>query len=141
MGRVVRMAEHAFGWPLPMLSFSEVHLPDPGKDTTIRTLRRIGVDESGFARHEWTVARILNMRTFAASAGVFMAPTRLLITFAAINSVLYGVAWLLVFAVLIGVPRTIRRALRRRAGRCVKCGYDLRAGTSPVCPECGRMRC
>lgn len=32
---------------------------------------------------------------------------------------------------------SLRRARRRRRGQCPRCAYDLRASTSPVCPECG----
>ncbi len=30
-----------------------------------------------------------------------------------------------------------RRALRRRKGLCVNCGYDLTGNVSGICPECG----
>ncbi len=30
-----------------------------------------------------------------------------------------------------------RKRLRRQAGLCVKCGYDLRGNVRPGCPECG----
>ena len=33
--------------------------------------------------------------------------------------------------------RRVRAARRRRAGRCLACGYDLTANASGVCPECG----
>ena len=34
--------------------------------------------------------------------------------------------------------RIARRELRRRARRCMGCGYDLTGNTSGVCPECGK---
>src|SRR5262249_19045849 len=52
----------------------------------------------------------------------------------AINTVFYAVVlwglWL--------VPGFVRRRIRVRRGRCAKCGYDLRASTTGVCPECGK---
>jgi len=44
---------------------------------------------------------------------------------------LFPVLWL----IFIGRP-TWRRFRRRRLGRCIQCGYDLRASTAG-CPECG----
>jgi len=60
------------------------------------------------------------------------------------NFRLLGVKWWVIVLALSPVPlRRMWQALRRRrwerSGRCVGCGYDLRA--SPTrCPECGRMR-
>ncbi len=52
---------------------------------------------------------------------------------------------LIVFAALLATYPTIafirgpvRRRRRRRAGLCIKCGYDLTGNESGVCPECGR---
>lgn len=46
-----------------------------------------------------------------------------------------------VFGMLIGVvwwgPGILRRTIRRRRGRCVKCGYSLRGSSGVTCPECG----
>jgi hypothetical protein len=51
----------------------------------------------------------------------------------AINTVFYAaVLW-----VLLALPGAVRRFVRRRRGRCTRCGYDLRATTTGVCPECG----
>ncbi|UYV13698.1 MAG: hypothetical protein NCW75_05290 [Phycisphaera sp.] len=48
-----------------------------------------------------------------------------------------GVYALLLFA-LVRTPRVLRRALRRRGGRCVGCGYDRAVLDRGVaCPECG----
>jgi hypothetical protein len=51
-----------------------------------------------------------------------------------LNTAVYG---LLLFALVRGV-RVSRRAVRRRRGRCERCGYD-RAGLDlgAACPECG----
>ena len=49
----------------------------------------------------------------------------------AINTIFY--------AVILWLPFTafkLRRYLRAKRGRCIKCGYDLRE-TSGGCPECG----
>ena len=51
----------------------------------------------------------------------------------AINTILYAaLLWLLTLG-----PFTLRRVLRRKRGRCIKCGYDLRGAEHEVCPECG----
>jgi hypothetical protein len=52
----------------------------------------------------------------------------------ALNTIFYAaIAW-----GLWQIPGAIRRRSRRRAGRCVRCGYD-RTGLAPEapCPECG----
>ena len=51
-----------------------------------------------------------------------------------INTLFYGVIlWLLWSA-----PFATRRRIRKRRGRCVKCGYDLTGAGHVVCPECGK---
>jgi hypothetical protein len=51
----------------------------------------------------------------------------------ALNTIFFGaVWWAIFFAGSLG-----RRALRVRAGRCLRCGYDLTGNTSGICPECG----
>ena len=54
----------------------------------------------------------------------------------AMNTLFYAViVW-----VLWSSPFAARRFIRRKRGRCIKCGYDLRGssgGGGEVCPECG----
>ena len=137
-GPVVRTCEHAFGWPWPMLSFTEVHLPDAGKDITINALRSIGVDVRSLHRHEWTVEKQLDLEIVAAGAGTVWAPTRVLPAYALANSAAYGASWFALLAVLVGGPRWMRGVVRRRRGKCARCGYDLRGTGGAACPECGK---
>jgi hypothetical protein len=53
-----------------------------------------------------------------------------------LNVVMYGTAVFLLWA----GPGAIRRSVRKRRGRCVRCGYDLRGlpDAEAKCPECGR---
>ena len=55
----------------------------------------------------------------------------------AVNTLCYGAILWLVLAVL---PATLRRHFRRKRGRCLKCGYDLRGDLDKGCPECGWKR-
>ncbi|GEM_PF-2440264 len=50
-----------------------------------------------------------------------------------LNTLIYAPA---AFVLLSGAS-WFHRHLRRRAGRCVNCNYDLRATTTGTCPECG----
>ena len=62
-----------------------------------------------------------------------------------INTLFYAAIW---FGVFFGVG-FVKRAIRKKRGRCVKCGYDLRGqrhqateasrdqGHAVGCPECG----
>jgi hypothetical protein len=57
----------------------------------------------------------------------------------AFNTLFYtAILWL-----LIAGPFVLRRLIRRRRGRCPRCGYDLRGATPGAgggCPECGWNR-
>ncbi len=52
----------------------------------------------------------------------------------ALDAIIYAVAlW-----TLSSMPFVLRRLIRRRRGRCIHCGYDLRGTLSQGCPECGK---
>ncbi len=60
-------------------------------------------------------------------------PLQLLWVGFVINTIFYAaVVWLLMLG-----PFTARRIVRRRRGRCIRCGYDLRGTEHEACPECG----
>ncbi len=50
----------------------------------------------------------------------------------AINTIFYAALLWLPFA-----PFQLRRYVRVKRGRCIKCGYDLRGAEHEQCPECG----
>lgn len=51
------------------------------------------------------------------------------------NSAIYGGAW---WGLLLGLGK-LEGWRRKRAGRCVKCLYDLREIQADACPECGEV--
>lgn len=53
-----------------------------------------------------------------------------------IDTLFYGAMWF----ILIFVPGAAKRYIRRKGGRCPRCGYDLRGKLKDGCPECSWMR-
>jgi len=53
-----------------------------------------------------------------------------------VNTLFYAAIW---FGIFFGVA-TLRRFVRKKRGRCVKCSYDLRGEFEIGCPECGWNR-
>ena len=54
----------------------------------------------------------------------------------AINTVFYAAILAILWLLALG-PFTLRRAIRRKRGHCIKCGYDLGHADHRACPECG----
>jgi hypothetical protein len=77
----------------------------------------------------------LRHRRTAGGAGMFL-PARPLWGALAIDTVAYAAA----LAVLGSVVTVVRGVVRRRRGRCPRCGYALRPGGLLVCPECAWCR-
>jgi hypothetical protein len=114
--------EYAYaGWPVPAFR----HPP----------LRFAGA--TGLSEFEAAAEHVSDLATTSDLPAVFQAkPYRVLTTsllplgFAA-NTLLSAAA----AGVLVVAPGALRRARRRRSGRCVACGYPLPG--SSRCPECG----
>jgi len=53
-----------------------------------------------------------------------------------VNTLFYAAIW---FGIFFGVA-ALRRFIRKKRGRCVKCSYDLRGQFDKGCPECGWRR-
>jgi len=66
-------------------------------------------------------------------------PTRPILAGFALNTMIYGVVWLLLRYTTRLLPWAWR-ARRRRRGHCVRCGYDLLGDLASGCPECGWRR-
>jgi len=48
-----------------------------------------------------------------------------------------SVFYALILFPIVRAPSVLRRLIRRKRGRCPKCGYDLRGQHDAGCPECG----
>ena len=115
------------GWPLPC--FVAVHgtYPPNAHVAGGKTLRGLDLDSTDAP--EW-----LRPASGVSGWGYTILPT----------SVQWGpfslnlAAWTAAAFSILNIPaiwRTQRRAMRRRAGHCTECGYDIHG--VPLCPECG----
>ena len=87
-------------------------------------------------------SRWLNRQaTFVDINGLYVIPLRPTWPGFAINTIFYA-AIVAILWVLWSSPFVVRRIIRRKRGRCIKCGYDLRgtSGGEGGCPECGWRR-
>lgn len=115
-------SDTAFGWPAPCLwyqvtaGFNRVTM-----STTNDTLR----------------GGILLRGSPESRAGTFRAlPLRPIWWGLSLNTLVFAMLW----GLLLLAPPAARRAIRRRRGRCPRCGYDLAGQSAPGCPECGAGR-
>ena len=87
---------------------------------------------------EWIISESSGRRgrTFAAGLQIGPAsilPLRPLWLGFTVNTLFYAaILWTLFVA-----PFATRRLIRKRRGKCVRCGYDLTGMEHEVCPECG----
>ena len=113
----------AQGWPLRMLWYAEYWSGRPVMDTFVRRTAALNQRFTyDLATAPKAGSRLLGLRPLWAGVGG--------------NVLAFSVAWW----VLLAAPNLsgrVRRALRRRRGRCEACGYDLN-GSPGRCPECGR---
>ena len=116
------LVEQAAGWPLLALQspYRWTFIPSDGWTTQVELLGP-GIVVSTDRKH-----KIIGLP--------FVLPLRPIWPGFAINTMFYvALLWLLTLG-----PFTARRMIRRKRGRCIKCGYDLRGTEHEVCPECGK---
>ncbi len=115
------------GWPLPML------VGITGFEATS--------DGSSYQQTEFE-SRLVTIDAFKRAPPIGGQPVALSLPFGVIapaaiaNTLFYAVSW---FALITGIE-LLRSLHRHMAGRCVRCGYDLRRVAGATCPECGRTK-
>lgn len=115
------------GWPIPMLQSMG------GYEHTFAAsgLQKTDVDEGQIKIDALKRAPLVGWQPVALSLPIGVIPLATLT-----NTTLFAISW---FALITGLE--LLRSLRRRlAGRCTRCGYDLREASSKTCPECGRTK-
>ncbi len=111
------VAEVGAGWPLKCLGYR------------VRVLEPDNVDSA--IAYDWGLPVERGLNDPLDNLGKIL-PLRPLWPGFAINTVFYALILLVPFA-----PFTLRCFIRRKRGRCINCGYDLRGAEHEVCPECG----
>jgi len=126
LGRTGSVTEFAAGWPLLAVCCTyPIEFPaDPNNWGPPPPSYNVGLG-GGIAMGEWPDSDVGQIPTVLPYSPIW--PGLLA------NTAIYGSAW---WAMLFG-PGMLIRWRRRRAGRCAKCGYDLRGSASDACPACG----
>lgn len=142
--REERMVD-ARGWPL--LAFrSETDLLGPTTPPTLKVLTGNSAPRSPGPRSAYGVTQLNLTGTVALStpaAGIDVRPplpTRPIWLGLAIDTLVFGTAWLVLWATLTIPRRFVRDLARLRRGACIACGYDLNYDFPKGCPECGWRR-
>lgn len=119
------------GWPARSLMGEKIvaMAGEVGKPSTV-----VGI------RYEWAWGACATGGSSYLDWKPRMLPLRPMWPGFAINTLLYAlIAWLLIRGRFVARHYS-RREIRRRRGRCLKCGYDLRGEYDAGCPECGWNR-
>lgn len=126
---VIKYSHIAAGWPLRCLAAGrDIRSSRWEKEAAWRGWElRFDVDDGFLSGHL--------IRGFKTRASLYMPTVPIPLGMAG-NTAIYAIAWWL----LLLAPDRIVNALRRRAGKCVKCKYDLTGiDADQPCPECGRV--
>jgi hypothetical protein len=118
-GGIMRLLAEACGWRRPALWREYQESPNAPRPRPVGALQIDGV---------WQRDPVLKYRR------PLTLPCRPIWSGLLANTALYAGAW----GVILVLPGSLRRVLRRCRGRCIRCDYDLR-GLTPgkQCPECG----
>ncbi|MEO1007366.1 MAG: hypothetical protein AAFX79_02245 [Planctomycetota bacterium] len=112
------------GWPSPMLE---------GMEGVEITVAKSGIQQAEVTEGQITIDALNRAPLPGMQPTALALPYRVLPSAAIANTAFFAASW---FAALTAIA--LARALRHKlAGRCPRCGYDLRRIVGPTCPECG----
>jgi hypothetical protein len=117
------------GYKWEVISMATVNVPVPEPETR-RYVMGPGVVP------EWEGSNIRQIKDRLASYGR-LPPVRVLTVYRLTLPLPGLFLLLLIYPLTFWLPHWVRHWCRARAGRCVRCGYDLTGNLSGICPECG----
>jgi hypothetical protein len=122
----VRCSIHRFGWPMRSMQWHGWSGGGPQGAALLMNADDLrGLLYAGIPVPSFVPAR--------GGAAAHLFPTAPICPGFALNTAFYAV---ILWSVVCG-PFALRRLIRRRRGRCIKCNYDLRGAAHDRCPECG----